>query len=102
MKQQQGQQLLTCGAMYLNSKFATLTCQAQQAAPHLDSMSRAGSNSALPVALVGKDLHQANDDAVDVGVEALQAEGRQVAACLVACNGLVGPHGHQPLMHLQE
>ena len=69
---------------------------------YLDSMYGAGSHSALPIALVSKDLHQADDDAVDVAVEALQAEGGEVAAGPVACYGLVGAHRHQPLVHLDD
>ena len=65
-------------------------------------MYRAGCNCALPVALISKDLHQANDDAIDVAVEALQAECCQVAASLVAWDRLVRAHQNQPLLHLRQ
>ena len=95
---------------YLNSfaeasiagKHSRQAQQAKHVKQHLDSMDGASSHSALPVALVSKDLDQANDDAIDVAVEALKAEGSQVAACLVACYGLIGPHCYQPLMHLHH
>lgn len=69
---------------------------------YLDSVDGACSHSTLPVALVSKDLDQANDDSIDVAVEALQAEGSEVAASLVACNRLVWAHCNQPLMHLHR
>jgi hypothetical protein len=68
---------------------------------YLHCMNGASSDSTLPVTLVSKNLHQANDDSVDVAVEALQAEGCQVAACPVAWNRLVRAHQHQPFMHLK-
>ncbi|KAA6428358.1 MAG: hypothetical protein FRX49_01953 [Trebouxia sp. A1-2] len=43
--------------------------------PDLDSLHRAGSDSTLPVTLVHKDLHKAGNDAIDVCVEPLKAEG---------------------------
>jgi len=70
--------------------------------PDLDSLHRAGSDSTLPVTLVHKDLHKPGNDAIDVCVEALKAEGCEVAAGLVARNRYCIAHLNQMVIHLQH
>ena len=90
---------MTTESCCINDSVTVHMCEAIKI--YLHCMNRASSNSTLPVTLVSKNLHQANDDSIDVGVEALQAEGCQVAACPVAWNRLVRAHQCQPLMHLK-
>ena len=68
----------------------------------LDCLHWAGSDGALPVTLVSEDLNKASNDAVDVGVEALQAEDCQVAPVLVARHWHIGSHIYQAVIDLQH
>jgi mannose-1-phosphate guanylyltransferase len=90
---------MTTESCCINDSVTVHMCEAIKI--YLHCMNRASSNSTLPVTLVSKNLHQANDDSIDVAIEALKAEGCQVAACPVAWNGLVRAHQYQPLMHLK-